>query len=236
MNTHSAGRQRRQPGSLTANKFVRLGSVWPPGAHRSRWSRLRSRLQNRRGLKSRKRAILRRVGGLCCVGRVAGVDSGAMSKAEEYRQLRALGLSQRQIAARAGVSRSTVRDALGDGQPATTNELRRDDGTPVPCNYCGAASVVIDKIRRGISASGDEIAELRVPSCAECKSLLSRDKTRLLSARKEIVKAKLRDLYSKELRCPDWTERQLAELSADFRAFVMQSVNRKAEVKDRLAW
>lgn len=165
---------------------------------------------------------------------VAMSDKPRTSKRDEYRALSALGLSPRQIAARCNVSRTTVREALG-ADPRPPSALERDDGSNVPCTYCGLPGVIVDRVKQPATDQGPAWVKA-VSSCLECKAILSRERAHDLTVRKALVKARLRERYDQALNLPDWSESELRELAAPFRAFVMQAVHRKAAIQDRLRW
>ena len=157
------------------------------------------------------------------------------TKAARYRELRAQGLSLAQIARAHGVTKSSVQSALKTSGPPLLAELLREDGTKIPCHYCGLDSEAVDVVRRGVSVSGDR-ADLRIPACRECRMIASRSRERVMLDRKAAVKKRLRAIYGERLNVPNWRVAELSGLSPEMRGFIQRALDMRDAVKDRLAW
>lgn len=154
----------------------------------------------------------------------------------EYRQLRALGLSLAQIAARFGVSRTAVAKACGADPAEALAELTRADGTKRPCEYCGDDGECVDVVKHGTRLAAPEPHTMRVVACFDCRRMLGGCRDRDLADRKATVKAKIRRLYARELDMPKWSERELKALSLELQGYVTKGINAQAKLRDRLAW
>lgn len=157
--------------------------------------------------------------------------AGAWSR---YRAKRKAGMSTRAIAASEGVSRAAVQQALRY-EPPLSPLLVRDDGTRIPCHYCGMESQVLDRVRCAVSAT-NERGEMLTPACMECRRLASGTRERAMIKRKAAVKKRLRAIYGERLNVPNWEPSELAELSPEMRGFIQRALDMRDAVKDRLAW
>lgn len=111
------------------------------------------------------------------------------------------------------------------------------------CYYCGVIADTIDhvpptSIRPTLVSLG---LHLKIPfkevrACRECNSLLGSRDIWLLTQRKQFIKKALRRRYKKILKCPEWTDSELASLNGSLQSFVIQRQVLKEILFKRLAW
>jgi hypothetical protein len=115
------------------------------------------------------------------------------------------------------------------------------------CTYCGVLCDSVDHVvprhllNRAAVAGIDLQALFRlrswvVPSCRECNSMISGKFFRTIAERREYAHSALRKKYRSELRTPDWSDRELGELSDRLRMDVIVSIAKRDIVRRRLAW
>jgi hypothetical protein len=122
--------------------------------------------------------------------------------------------------------------------------------TVEPCHYCGMPADSIDHVvpqavLDDARDSGDEallaaVTERRrrliVAACRECNSLARSVMDPTLAARTARVKVALRRRHRKALAMPDWSDRELMEVSVGIRLLVIHAINERDILRQRLAW
>ena len=121
-----------------------------------------------------------------------------------------------------------------------------DDGDLEPCYYCGLVADSVDHvIPLHLLAKVEDAADLEsltarrrltVPACQECNHLLGGRYFDTLAERTAYLKGRLRARYRKQLGTPDWTARELMDLSEHLRNYVLAGIITRDTVRQRLSW
>jgi hypothetical protein len=118
-----------------------------------------------------------------------------------------------------------------------------------PCHYCGLIAETVDHVvpralliavrnsgEVGLIAAVEERHRtMTVPSCRECNSLAGAVYDQTLEDRKRRVKGKLRQRLRKVLEMPDWTDRELMEVSPSLRNLVLAGIRDREIARRRIA-
>jgi hypothetical protein len=111
-----------------------------------------------------------------------------------------------------------------------------------PCVYCGVAANTVDHVpprsaRTTIVSLGLVLKYpfVEVPACNECNVLLGARSLWTVTERRAYIKKALRSRYSDVLRIPDWTDSELAQVSASMRSFILNGLFVRDFVRARVA-
>lgn len=111
-----------------------------------------------------------------------------------------------------------------------------------PCTYCGDIATTVDHVVPRVYIGRFEPSERRrlrlqtVPACHECNSVLGAQVFRSLTERGEYVRAWIAKRYAPALRMPDWSDAELAGMSADFQREIRARLQYRENVKRRVEW
>lgn len=105
------------------------------------------------------------------------------------------------------------------------------------CIYCGRHAGTKDHLLPR-PWSGDTARQFvaTVPACGTCNSLLGATITVSITERRLIAHRRIRKKFAKVLRTPDYTPEQIDEFEGSLREFVLDAMDKKAEVLRMLAW
>jgi hypothetical protein len=100
------------------------------------------------------------------------------------------------------------------------------------CLYCGAVATTEDHFPPAtVSMHG-----LILPACNECNNLAGTEYSYDLGMRYLCVKTKLKRKYKRILSSPDWTNKELSEVSYNLRCGVLEWQKREEKLQKRIAW
>lgn len=113
-----------------------------------------------------------------------------------------------------------------------------------PCYYCGNPATCEDHtmplvlLRSLIDAGADEPTKKYwlVPACHECNNTLHSKRFLELRTRKAYIKQRLRKRYARILAIPTWHKDELDELGFTLRTNILQGMEQKHLIQERLAW
>ena len=110
--------------------------------------------------------------------------------------------------------------------------LRQTD-LPYICFYCGEpASDVEHVIPRCFSGERTP----KVWSCRECNLLAGSKLFESIEEKRFFIQNRLRNRYKKILKIPDWSEKEISELSGGLKTTVIAAVECKNWIERRLRW
>lgn len=115
------------------------------------------------------------------------------------------------------------------------------------CTYCGLPADTIDHTipQTIVKAAGDagvnlssltRIRYFTVHACRECNSTLGDRVFPTLEERRAFVKAHIRRKYRGELKMPNWTDEELADVGPIAQIDIRAALQRRDWVRDRLAF
>ena len=105
------------------------------------------------------------------------------------------------------------------------------------CIYCGVPWEVEDHaLPYSAKDAFDPFTRYLVPACKECNVVLGSSIQHLLSTRITVAKERLRSRYLKLLQMPEWSQRELEEMSPEFQASILQNLELKNIILNRLAF
>lgn len=115
--------------------------------------------------------------------------------------------------------------------------MRRDDSIRIRiagryCVYCGE----IASTDEHFPPASYGLHGFILPACRECNSVVGTNYPTDFEGRAEYAKERIRKRHAKELRLPDWSESEIAELKYNLRKGVLIWQRQKEIAKQRLAW
>ena len=119
-----------------------------------------------------------------------------------------------------------------------------------PCYYCGMPASAIDhvvprKLLFMLNSLGDDVAKaelinsnriMLVNSCRECNSMLSSRYDETLLSRKRRLRSIMRRRYKHVLETPEWTITELESIGYSLQQYIIQQINLKRLIIERLRW
>lgn len=128
-----------------------------------------------------------------------------------------------------------------------TDACRYEAFAGIPCTYCGQPANSRDHV---IAKRMREVVELRygfmskeaskvpdtVPACLECNSIAGAKLFLTISAKRRYIQIELRRRYSKLLKSPNWTKKELDEIDHGLRSYIITCLNQKIILLDRISY
>jgi hypothetical protein len=98
------------------------------------------------------------------------------------------------------------------------------------CVYCGDTATRPDKfLNKSLTMVG-------VPACPECRRLLRGHSADTIADRRRHVRTQLKERHRRLLAMPPWTDADLMALGPHLRSAVLETLQRQAHLRARLAW
>lgn len=109
------------------------------------------------------------------------------------------------------------------------------------CEYCGMTATVLDHVvpwafshMRGERKTNNKRDV--IPACRECNSLASDTVFETIEEKREFIQGRVARRYSKLLKMPTWTTKELGEVSHQLRRSILLSMRTKRLIEARLRW
>ena len=105
------------------------------------------------------------------------------------------------------------------------------------CIYCGRPGYTKDHILpRHWSGDAARTFVATVPACGLCNSILNDTLTWSINERRAVCHRRLERKFSRLLAMPEWTHYQLQGIEGDLRAYILDEVSKRTEVRRMLKW